>query len=246
MKIEKVEEPVPNIHDKTEYVIHIRNLKQALNHGLELKTVHRIIKFNQKAWLKPYIDMNTDLRIKVKKIILKNTFLSYIGVCLIKRKKYELFGIRTKLSYNNLFTENLLAIDYMKPKCVEKAKLYYMDTDSFIVYIKTNDVYKNIAESVGTSNYELKVPKFKNKKIIGLMKDALRGKIMKKFLELKAKTYIYSIDDGSEIKKAKGTKKCVIKNKLKFEHYKNCLEATQPPSPAPPAPPPPKKKSKIK
>ena len=64
MKIEKVEKLVANLHDKTEYVIHIRNLKQALNHGLVLKKVHRVIKFNQNAWLKPYIDMNTDLRSK--------------------------------------------------------------------------------------------------------------------------------------------------------------------------------------
>ena len=66
MKIEKVEKPVTNLHDKTEYVIRIRNLKQALNHGLVLKKVHRVIKFNQKAWLKPYIDMNTILRKKAK------------------------------------------------------------------------------------------------------------------------------------------------------------------------------------
>ena len=53
--------------NKTEYVIHIRNLKQALNYGLIFKKVHSIIKFNQKAWLKPYIDMNTRLRQKTKK-----------------------------------------------------------------------------------------------------------------------------------------------------------------------------------
>ena len=50
---------------------------------------------------------------------------------------------------------------------------------------------------------------------------------MKKFVRLRAKTYIYLIDDGSENKKAKVTKKCVIKRKIKFENYKNCLEATQ-------------------
>ena len=54
MKIEKVEKLVANLLDKTEYVIHIRNLKQALNHGLVSKKVHRVIKFNQNAWLKPY------------------------------------------------------------------------------------------------------------------------------------------------------------------------------------------------
>ena len=66
MKIEKVEKLVTNLHDKTEYVIHIRNLKQGLNHALILKKVYREIKFNQKVWLKPYIDMNTKLRQKAR------------------------------------------------------------------------------------------------------------------------------------------------------------------------------------
>ena len=59
------------------------------------------------------------------------------------------------------------------------------------------------------------------------MKDELGGKIMTKFVELKAKTQSYLKDDGSEDKKSKGTKKCVIKIKLKFKNYKNYLEATQ-------------------
>ena len=62
MKIEKVEKLVSNLHDKTEHFIRIRNLKQVLNHGLILKSIQRVIKFNQNAWLKPYIDMNTKLR----------------------------------------------------------------------------------------------------------------------------------------------------------------------------------------
>ena len=66
MKIEKVDKLVSNLHDKTEYVIHVRNLKLALNHGLVLEMVHRVIKFNQIAQLKPYIDMNTDQRKQAK------------------------------------------------------------------------------------------------------------------------------------------------------------------------------------
>ena len=66
MKIEKCGKLVANLHDKTEYVIHIRNLKQALNHGVILKEVYGVIKFSQKAWLKPYIDINTKLRQKAK------------------------------------------------------------------------------------------------------------------------------------------------------------------------------------
>ena len=74
MKIEKVEKLVTNLHDKTEYVIHIRNLKQALNHGLILKKVHRLIKFNQKAWVKPYIGVNTKPREKAKNNFEKEFF----------------------------------------------------------------------------------------------------------------------------------------------------------------------------
>ena len=74
MKIGKIEKLVTNLLDKTEYVIHIRNLKQALNHELILKKVHSVIKFNQKAWLKPYIDMNTKLRQKAKNNFEKDFF----------------------------------------------------------------------------------------------------------------------------------------------------------------------------
>ena len=66
INIEKVEKLVINLDDKTKYFIHIRNLKQALNLGLILKKAHRVIKFNQIAWLKPYIDMNTKFRQKAK------------------------------------------------------------------------------------------------------------------------------------------------------------------------------------
>ena len=95
------------------------------------------------------------------------------------------------------------------------------------------DIYKDIVEDVetrfDTSNYELErpLPKVKNKKLIGLMKDELGGKIMTKFVGLTEKTYNYLIDDGSEDKKAKGTRKCVIKRKFQYENYKICLEATK-------------------
>ena len=89
----------------------------------------------------------------------------------------------------------------------------YVDTDSFTAYIKTDDIYKDIAGDVeptfDTLNYELDrpLPKAKDKKGIGLMKDKLGGKIMTKFVGLRAKTYNYLIDDGREDKKAKATKK---------------------------------------
>ena len=73
-KVNKVEKLICNIEDKEKYVMHIKVLKQALNHGLVLKKVHRIIQFNQKDWLKPYIDMNTKLRKEAKNEFEKDFF----------------------------------------------------------------------------------------------------------------------------------------------------------------------------
>ena len=60
-------------------------------------------------------------------------------------------------------------------------------------------------------------------KVIGLFKDELGGRIMKEFCELRAKAYSYLMDDDSEVKISKGTEKCIIKRKLMFENYKDCL-----------------------
>ena len=73
-ELKSLKKLVANFYDKTEYVIRIRNLKEALNHGLILKQVLKVIKFNQNAWLKPYIDMNTDLRKKAKNDFEKDFF----------------------------------------------------------------------------------------------------------------------------------------------------------------------------
>ena len=112
--------------------------------------------------------------------------------------------------------------------------MIFINTD----FYNTDDIYKDIGKDVetrfDTSNYELEfnsidrlLPKGKNKKVIGLMKDELGGKIMTKFVGLRGKTYSYVIDDGSEDKKGKGTKKCAIKRKLEIENYIDCLEATE-------------------
>ena len=119
--------------------------------------------------------------------------------------------------------------DYMKPKYNDKVKLCYMDTDSFIMNIKTNDFYEDIARDVenrfDTSNYEVNrpLPTGKNKKVIGLIKDELGGKIITEFVTLRPKTYSFLTDDGNEDKKAKETKKCIIKKMIKFNDYKKCL-----------------------
>ena len=125
--------------------------------------------------------------------------------------------------------------DYIKPKYQDSLKLCYMETDRFIIHIKTEDFYKDIANDVekwfDTSNYsqcnsfeydKRPLPISKNKKVIGLFKDELGGKIMKEF-GLRAKPYAYLMDDDSEHKKFKGTKKCVIKQRFIFQNYKDYL-----------------------
>ena len=95
--------------------------------------------------------------------------------------------------------------------------------------IKTEDFYKDIAEDVetrfDTSGYEPNrpLPIGKNKKVIGLMKDELGGKIMKEFIGLRPKMYSYKIGGKDEPKKCKGIKQCVVKKTISFEDYKRCL-----------------------
>ena len=121
--------------------------------------------------------------------------------------------------------------DYIKPKYEDRAKLCYTDTDSFIIHIVTEDLFKDIARDVkkwfDTSNYDENdkrpLPIGMNKRVYGFFKDELGGKVTKEFVALRAKTYAYRTDDNDEKKKAKGTKKCVRKRDLMFENYKDCL-----------------------
>ena len=121
--------------------------------------------------------------------------------------------------------------DYIKPKYEDKAMLCFMDTDSFVMNIKTEDFYNDIADNVerwfDTSNYDEKdkrpLPMGKNKKIIGLFKYELGGKIIKEFCALRAKAYAYKLDDDTEEKRAKGTRKCVVKREIIFKNYRDSL-----------------------
>ena len=116
--------------------------------------------------------------------------------------------------------------DYVKPKYGKNSKLCYMDTDSLIVHVKTDDIYKDIAKVVetrfDTSNFELDtlLPKRKTEKVIGLMKDGSGRQIMKEFIGLRAKTYDYLKDNNDQDKKAKVTKKGVIKKPKNFKIIK--------------------------
>ena len=121
--------------------------------------------------------------------------------------------------------------EYIKPKCKEKAKLCYMETDSFVINIFTEDFFEDINNDVerwfDTSNYDRNnkrpLPIGKNKKATGMLKNELGGKIMKEFCAPRAKTYAYLLDDDSEKKKAKGTRKRIIKRRIIFKDYKHSL-----------------------
>ena len=210
LKIDKSEKLVCNLHNKKKYVVHIKSLKQALNHGLKFKKVHRIIEFNQKAWLKSYIDMNTELRkvagndfikdfsklmnnavfgktmenvrkhrdIKLvttdkkrSKLVSEpnyhtmNYISEYLSIIEMKRTKVKM----NKPIYLGLSILDISKIlmyefwyDYMKPKYNDNVKLCYMDTDNFVMNIKTKDFYKDCAKDVqdrfDTSNYEVNRP----------------------------------------------------------------------------------------
>ena len=112
----------------------------------------------------------------------------------------------------------------------DKVKLCYTDTDSFIIYIKTEDFFEDISNDVekwfDTSNFDKndKRPSSteKNKKVPGLFKDELGGKIITEFAAPSPKVYAYLDNDSNEHKKAKCTKKCVIKQKFMFQNFKDC------------------------
>ena len=247
MKINKCSKLVCILYDKENYVIHIRALKQALNHGLGLKKVHRVIEFKQEAWLKPYIDMNTKLRKEAKNDFEKDFFKlmnnSVFGKTMenvrnhrdIKivttnkqRKKFasepnyhttkyiskdllimEMKKVEVKMNKPVYLGQAILDISktlmyefwyhYIKPKYRDNARLCYMDTDSFIINIKTENFYRDIAndakEWYDTSNYDENekrtLPIGENKKVIGLFKDELGGKIMAEFIALRPKAYAY-------------------------------------------------------
>ena len=254
-------------------------MKQALNHGLILKRVHKVIEFEQKAWLEPNIMINTELRMQAKNDFEKDFFKlinnAFFGKTMENVRNYRDIKIVTTDKRRSILvsepnyhstkyiSKDLLIIeikkvevkmnkpiylgqaildlsktlmyefwyDYIKPMYGDKAKLCYTDTDSLVIHIKTDDFYNDIANDVerlfDTSNYNKKgdrpLPIGKNKKVIGMFKHETGGKIMTEFCALRAKTYAYKLDDDTEMKKAKGTKKCIVKRELMFENYVDAL-----------------------
>ena len=260
MIINNTKKLVCNLNDKKNYIVHINVLKQALDHGLKLRKVHRVIEFEQEAWLKEYIDVNTELRKKATNNFEKDFFKlmnnavfgktmenvrKHRDIKLVKMDKkrnklvsepnfhtmkltdnnfaiIEMRKVKVKMNKPTYLGLSILDIskitmyefwyDYVKFKYQDKARLCYMDTDSFVVNIKTKDFYKDISQDVNkrfdTSNYtfDRSLPTGINKKVIGFVKDELGGDIITEFVALRPKAYSYITNNFIEMKKAKDTK----------------------------------------
>ena len=199
------------------FVKMMENIRKHRNIGpvtTEEKYLHTVMKPNFKSGVLFSENLMGCEMGKIKVVMNKPVYLSQTILDLSKIVMYEFH------------------YDYMVPKYgLEKLKLCYMDTDSLVYDIKTEDFYEDIANDVDarfdTSGYNKTdfrpLPIGLSKKVIGLMKDELGGKIMTELVALRPKLYSYKKLDGSEDKECKGIKKCVVKKTLTFEDYKTCL-----------------------
>ncbi|XP_071055153.1 uncharacterized protein [Onthophagus taurus] len=280
---------IPNLLSKKNYIIHYRNLKQAVAHGLKVSSVNRVLSFKQSAWLKSYINKNTELRQMANNSFEKDFFKlmnnSVFGKTMEnvdKRVDVKLvtswddvhtggrgrprLGARSLISKLNfksikIFTKTFSAIEmerlhviydkplyigftvlelskllmydfyyaYLKPKYGEDIRLCYMDTDSFTVQIYTDDIYNEVKlnlDKFDTSNYspdnQFNIP-LQNKAVLGLMKDENCGNIMLEFVGLRSKVYANRVSGERITKKSKGVRKAIVKRKITFENYLDCL-----------------------
>ena len=290
LEVNGVRKLIPNLSDKKKNVVHYEALKLYENYGLKITKIHRGITFEESAWLKDYIDLNTRLRRNSKNDFESNFFKlmnnSVFGKTMERRtgiklatteEQVEKWIYRPNYKHRTTFSDSLVAIhmaktklyfnkpvylgmcildlsktlmyefhyEYIKSKYGDKAKLLFTDTDSLMYEIETEDFYKDIGGEVrakfDTSNYSSKPPSGietgVNKKVIGMFKDEAGGEIIAKFVGFRAKNYSYVYDyliglrsflflfgkDDSEQKKCKGIMKCVTKNNISFEDYKDCL-----------------------
>ena len=221
MEVNKCKKLVCNLFNKKKYVAHINTLKQALNQGLKLEKIHRVIEFNQEAWLKPYIDMNTELRKEAKNDFEKDLF---------KLMNNSVFG-KTTENIRKHRDIKLVKTDKKRSKLVSEPNYHTINLiseDLSIIEMKKSKVKMNkpiylglsILEISKTLTYEFwydyMKPKYNNDvKLCYMDTDSFIMNI-NEFLTLRPKTYSFLTDDGKEDKKAKGTKKCLIKKKQKM------------------------------
>ena len=223
IRIDKATKLSCNFNDNYCYPVRICDLKQALNHGLKLEKVHSVISFSQSAWLKQYIDRNTEFRMKASKDFEKDYYSnSFYGKTIENVRNHRDIRLvntengRSKLASEPNYhgtkhiSEDLLIMemkqrevymnkpiyleqaildyskmlmyefwyDYLQPMYNDKIELCYMDTDSFIIYVETEDFCKDISKDLNkwfdTSNHSKDIDRLlekgKNKKVIGKLR----------------------------------------------------------------------------
>ena len=121
MKTDKAEKLVVNLHDKAEYIIHIENLKHALNNGLVLKVFFKVIKFSKNACPKPYIDLRrkskNDLEKKFFKLMNNAVIGKHRDIKLVRTERRRNFLVsEPNYQITKFFTEYLLAIEMKRVK----------------------------------------------------------------------------------------------------------------------------------
>ena len=272
----KVPKLIPNLHDKTNYVLHFRNLKQYLKLGMKLLKVHRAIKFKQQPWMKSYIDFNTSRRQEAQNAfdqdffkLMNNSVFGKTIENIRKRVNIRLVNEekqRTKLVSQphfkrmTIFTEDFVGIEmakksiklnkpitcgftildnskikmydfhynYVKARYGANATLLFTDTDSLCYKIETEDIYRDMYEDkelFDLSNYPADSPFHDptNQKVLGKMKDETASVPIEEFVGLRAKMYSIKTD-SFQTKRAKGIKKCVVRQNISHSDYLTTLE----------------------
>jgi hypothetical protein len=271
----KQEKLLTTLYDKKNYLVHYRSLKQALANGLEIEKIHKVIKFSQSRWLKPFIDKNTQLRQeadneadrdlhklnnnavygksmenkrlriiielvnnerRLRKLIANPRFIDRIqlneklvAIRLAPTKIYMDKPLYIGAAVLDISKHTMYDFHYQKMKEFygEALQLVYMDTDSFIYEIKTNNLFADMRKNLewfDTSNYEKSNPAWSNKnhKVPGKFKDETAGRVIRRVIALRPKMYL--IDDEGVIKKrAKGVQTCALKTQITAADYERCL-----------------------
>lgn len=273
---------VATLNNRTNYRVHIENLKYAISKGLIVTKFHRGISFTSSNFLKEYIDFNTEKRKRAKNDFEKDfyklannavfgkTMENVRNRCNIKwttdsdehhkyisRPGYARHIMEPEATQGGGF---IAALD-MKKECIkldkpiylgftildfaklgmqkfhydvvrakygDKAKLCFTDTDSLAYHIETENAYEDMYEmrdKFDLSNYakESKYYDPTNKKQLGKFKEELGGVVMQEFVGLRSKAYSYKKATGNEKNVLKGIKRCVAKNSITFDDYKQCV-----------------------
>lgn len=269
------------LYDKERYISHIDLLMYGLKNGVVLKKIHRVLKFHHSQWLKPYIDLCTEQRIKASSTFEASIFKLCVNaiygkmceqvknrvIVKIRRsfgeyrnsardliaspffKRYyiidenfvliEMGQTKVKMNRPNIVATCILEhskyyvysfhYSYIKKKFGDCAYLNYSDCDSFLYTFTNIDPYELMkldSDRFDTSNFpennRFGIVK-SNKMVLGKLKSETADLPISEFVALRAKVYAFKINSITKTKKIKGIKRSVVKNKITFEYFYDCL-----------------------